>query len=1017
MVEFRSGNYRIIVDMGLPLKDRSGKPCNFEKVSAIRSVKEGIRSRILPRVPGLYRGPKPRFLAVLLTHYHLDHTGLLRWLHPNIDVYCGDVCRKVTELQRQVELSLRGQRPWRFAPKLLERGKARDIGPFRVTPLLVDHSAFQAFAFIIEADGERVFFSGDIRKHGAIGKEIYKQIEAMRLPPIDCLMLEGTMLSRTEWAGPKTEADATANITTAMQAHPGQLALCSLAASNVTRLTGLYKAARDCGRTLVIDAYTAAILRICRAYAGVVGLDLPGVRLLYLGGHAKIVGEAWGDWEYIGRLKYSSLRIELAEIARNPGAYVLPFRAGLMRHLENHPGLLRQSVHLYSLWEGYRKQREYAPTRRWLRRHRIPEVVEGLHVSGHGYEEDLKELAKIISPTYIVPIHTENPARYREVFKPVPIEFFRDGQEYPVSSKDVLARLHAEQDIKGLTAAAMGGDAEARYLLAFRYFEAEGVTKNLGKARFWWGMAAMRGHMPAMSNLGWCCLKGSGGPVDFQAALLWLRKASAKDDSSAQRLLADMYYEGQGVKKDIGMAFSLWEKAAAHGDLFSQSRIAHCYFYGEGVRADYGKAVAYATLAARQGFPEAQYFLGLRYCDGKGITQDARKARDIFRAAAKQGHAGAQYELAKLYYQGKGGVKDYKAAAAWCNKAAGQGDADSQHTLGFFYRFGRGVRKSRKRALNWWQRAAQSGQSLAQYELGIHFLFEGGKKCSPEEAVRWLEASAKQGHAEAQYFLGVSLVRGRWNVTEDKKEGLRWLRLSAEQSYPRALYELGCLHWEGEAVRKSVDLAIHWWHKAAAQNNEDARLRLGECRFLGIGIPRDVAGAAGLWQEIIQRDYRSYPACQARWHLGTGSSLPRNQVAIWVDLFTGKGKRYGSELREYFRDLYGACQRDREVLDDFVRAGMVAARQRNPYAYCDIGMGYLDGRILRGQMDKAAYWLAQAAERGNAKAQYELGRLYFEGRGVRKDVARARALWEKAAAQKCAPAVEALRDFDKGCVN
>ena len=41
-----------------------------------------------------------------------------------------------------------------------------EIGPFRVTPYLVDHSAFDAYALLVEADGKRVFYSGDFRGHG-----------------------------------------------------------------------------------------------------------------------------------------------------------------------------------------------------------------------------------------------------------------------------------------------------------------------------------------------------------------------------------------------------------------------------------------------------------------------------------------------------------------------------------------------------------------------------------------------------------------------------------------------------------------------------------------------------------------------------------------------------------------------------------------------------------------------------------------------------------------------------------
>ncbi len=48
----------------------------------------------------------------------------------------------------------------------LKAGESLRIGPFRILPYLVDHSGFDAYALTIEADGKRLFYSGDLRAHG-----------------------------------------------------------------------------------------------------------------------------------------------------------------------------------------------------------------------------------------------------------------------------------------------------------------------------------------------------------------------------------------------------------------------------------------------------------------------------------------------------------------------------------------------------------------------------------------------------------------------------------------------------------------------------------------------------------------------------------------------------------------------------------------------------------------------------------------------------------------------------------
>lgn len=63
-------------------------------------------------------------------------------------------------------------------------------------PYLVDHSAVDAYAFLIEAEGKRLFYSGDIRSHGRKGI-LFDDLIQRPVRDIDVLFLEGTMMRRT----------------------------------------------------------------------------------------------------------------------------------------------------------------------------------------------------------------------------------------------------------------------------------------------------------------------------------------------------------------------------------------------------------------------------------------------------------------------------------------------------------------------------------------------------------------------------------------------------------------------------------------------------------------------------------------------------------------------------------------------------------------------------------------------------------------------------------------------------
>lgn len=61
------------------------------------------------------------------------------------------------------------------------------------------------------------------------------------------------------------------------------------------------------------------------------------------------------------------------------------------------------------------------------------------------------------------------------------------------------------------------------------------------------------------------------------------------------------------------------------------------------------------------------------------------------------------------------------------------------------------------------------------------------------------------------------------------------------------------------------------------------------------------------------------------------------------------------------------------------------ARLGNPYAQYQLGKLLFQGDAMPRDVTKATYWLTQAAEQGNPHAQYTLGKIYLLGKDVPKD--------------------------------
>jgi ribonuclease J len=81
-----------------------------------------------------------------------------------------------------------------------------ELGPFKVTPFPVDHSAFDAYAVLVEAGGQRLFYSGDLRAHGRKAG-VFERLLA-EPPTVDSLLLEGTrVLENDRRAAAATEQE------------------------------------------------------------------------------------------------------------------------------------------------------------------------------------------------------------------------------------------------------------------------------------------------------------------------------------------------------------------------------------------------------------------------------------------------------------------------------------------------------------------------------------------------------------------------------------------------------------------------------------------------------------------------------------------------------------------------------------------------------------------------------------------------------------------------------------------
>ena len=304
----------------------------------------------------------------------------------------------------------------------LECGKPLSIGPFTITAYLNDHSAYDAYSLLISADGRRVFYSGDFRGHGR-KSALFERF--LKRPPsnVDVLLMEGTTIGRS---GSEAKFKTEQELEQCFIEHIGNskgMVLVWTSGQNIDRLVTIFKACKRSGRQLILDMYTAEILRMT-GNSKLPQSDWKGVKVFLPNSQKRQIIR---KQQFKLAERYKPYRIYPKQLAVEATRSVMLFRPSMVRDLEK-AECLQETTLIYSLWPGYLKRKELRSFHEWLVKLGIPLVH--CHTSGHASPQDLQRFAKAIAPKMLVPIHSFATRRFEEFFENV--EMKKDGQWWEV---------------------------------------------------------------------------------------------------------------------------------------------------------------------------------------------------------------------------------------------------------------------------------------------------------------------------------------------------------------------------------------------------------------------------------------------------------------------------------------------------------------------------------------------------------------------------------------------------------
>ena len=350
-VEIRTDKAKILIDLGMPL--------DYDKRSAEEQTE--IRHNAEEWCKGVD--------ALFLSHAHADHYGFLDLLPQDTPIYATEESFAMLALD-----GILGDDPTKHLEKhTLKSGQSCEVADIKVTAYTVDHSAYGACAYLIECDGKRILYSGDIRLHGVKGV-LYKNLPK----DVDYLLLEGTNILRAK-SNP-TERDIENQFVEAFNDTPDALHLVWCSSKNIDRICAIFRACLRRNKVLLVDPYVANVL----AMVANINPNIPSVAnseriKLFFPPRLTTTLSKKDKKGYIFALDPVTKKVTYDEISRAPEQYVMIVRPSLLDFLQRisaeHIRLIR------SIWKGYWGNADVANFRTWVEEYCEHIELSLIHIS------------------------------------------------------------------------------------------------------------------------------------------------------------------------------------------------------------------------------------------------------------------------------------------------------------------------------------------------------------------------------------------------------------------------------------------------------------------------------------------------------------------------------------------------------------------------------------------------------------------------------------------------------------
>jgi len=230
-----------------------------------------------------------------------------------------------------------------------------------------------------------------------------------------------------------------------------------------------------------------------------------------------------------------------------------------------------------------------------------------------------------------------------------------------------------------------------------------------------------------------------------------------------------------------------------------------------------------------------------------------------------------------------------------------------------------------------------------------------------ETALQKFEAAAGSGNVNAQWMTGLLYRKGR-GTDKDSPRAFDWFAKAAESGHAGAQADMAEMLLNGEGVERNDGQAAFWFAKASDGGDAQARMSLARLYEQGRGIDQDYKQAADLYLEsAVQGNTHALYKLGDFAQAGHAAEKSLSDARNWFQIAADRGHAAGQERIGYYREMgLGGLEQDWFTAAQFYRR---AALKGLPSAQYRLGMLYHEGRGVMQNSDTALRWISLANRR------------------------------------------------------